>query len=442
MSVYDNNSHAKANRVFLSYSSIDRVRTNGLALLLEAMGHRVFHDHRTIKPGRRWKAALQDGLDDADAVMVFWTKHAARSDWVRKEYEYFAAQFPDRLLIPVVGDETPLTEILKTRQQADFVPVVNEVLELKRKMKKEGAEAGQIEQAVRERLGDEGVDLKTKHQKRLLFLFLGFGWLLTLLRYPGAWFQKAGNGAVEKVAQASAGQMAVIALAALVGGGLAYPTAKSMIESDLPADIAELNEQNRNLRAANNDLAQRNEELMAADDKLDDVQTALAAIRDQIAQLPTPSTEPVSCVSPQEFAACEAGISDAKNALNNRLTGISQLLGRMANEPGPDEPEPPVSIEILESSTSCDTGLEPLVRVEPVYPARARAQQLEEDVIVRATIDADGIVTDAVAESEADVALTNAAVEAMRNWTFTRCTVDGNPTPATHRVKFKFRIPD
>ena len=53
MTVYDQN-QPTANNVFISYSSIDRLRTNGLGLLLEAMGHQVFHDHRTIKPGMRW----------------------------------------------------------------------------------------------------------------------------------------------------------------------------------------------------------------------------------------------------------------------------------------------------------------------------------------------------------------------------------------------------
>ena len=63
MSVYDQNASNAPKRIFISYSSVDRLRTSGLALLLEAMGHQVFHDHRTIKPGMRWEAALQDGLD-------------------------------------------------------------------------------------------------------------------------------------------------------------------------------------------------------------------------------------------------------------------------------------------------------------------------------------------------------------------------------------------
>ena len=154
----------------------------------------------------------------------------------------------------MVGDETPLTELLKTRQQADFVPVVNEVLDMKRRMKKEGAGTDQIEQAVRERLGGEGVELKSKHHKRLLFLFLGFGWLLTLLRYPGAWFRKAGNASVEKAAQATAGQLAAVALAAVIGSGIAIP----LVERGIPRDIAELQQEIGSLQDKNRELERSN----------------------------------------------------------------------------------------------------------------------------------------------------------------------------------------
>ncbi len=216
MAVFDP-SQPKANRVFISYSSIDRVRTNGLGLLLEAMGHQVFHDHRTIKPGMRWEAALQEGLDQSDSLMLFWTKHAAKSEWVRKEYEYYAATFPDRTLVPVLGDETPLPELLKTRQHADFAPLVNEVLEMKRRMKKEGAGATQIQQAVMNRLDEAGIEVKGKKKHTLIFLFLGFGWLSTLLRYPRAMAEKVGRGVVEKTAQLSVGQALALAVAAVVG---------------------------------------------------------------------------------------------------------------------------------------------------------------------------------------------------------------------------------
>ena len=441
MTVYSQDDKAKANRIFISYSSIDRVRTNGLSLLLEAMGHQVFHDHRTIKPGMRWKAALQDGLDDAEALMVFWTGHASRSDWVRKEYEYFAAQYPDRLLIPVVGDETPLAELLKTRQQADFVPVVNEVLEMKRRMKKEGAGAAQIEGAVRERLGEAGVEIKASHQKRLLFLFLGFGWLLSLLRYPGSLFSKARDTVVEKTAQATAGQAVVIAAAAGVDGGVAYPVAQSAIERELPTDVTELMEEIGELKSTNRELEQNNEELLAEDGKLDDVQSAIVQLSDQIDQLPRQGEVSSSCVTPEDFAACQTEITDARDTLDNRLIGISDLLGSMALVAG--ESEPSATSEILESNAEigeCGTELEPVFRFNPEYPEQAKSLGQQGDVIVRATIDPEGNVTDVVAETGEHDILKSTAIDAMSRWKFEVCTVEGNPRAATRRVRFKFYI--
>ncbi len=463
MSVYEQDNKPDVNRIFISYSSIDRVRTNGLALLLEAMGHQVFHDHRTIKPGRRWKADLQEGLDDAEAVMVFWTRHAKSSDWVRKEYEYFASQYPDRLLIPVLGDETPLSELLKTRQQADFVPVVNEVLEMKRRMKKEGAGAGQIADAVRERLGEEGVEFKTGHQKRLLFLFLGFGWLLTLLRYPWSWFRKAGNAAVEKTAQASVGQVAVLGLAAVVGGGLAYPVASTAVRDDMPEDVAILEEaqaaleqENRALRAANRELAEETDELKAAARELGDLQAGITDLRNSIDELGAQLT-PTACVSPQDFAACQTEITTAGNTLSRRLDDIVGMLGRpelrgagerspaSAGGGGTREPRASVTSDLVtvpDESPPCDSGPELLVEVEPDYPESAISSDIRGDVLIRATIDANGDVATAEVASGVNESLDSAAREAMLEWKFSPCMVGDTARSVTHLFKFKYQLRD
>jgi hypothetical protein len=101
-------------RVFISYGHADRHRVVGLASLLEAMGHDVFIDYRKILPGMRWRDALEKALQDADVLLVFWTQQAAQSDWVRQEYESFDTRFPDRPLVPILGDTTRLPEKLQT----------------------------------------------------------------------------------------------------------------------------------------------------------------------------------------------------------------------------------------------------------------------------------------------------------------------------------------
>jgi len=442
MSVYDQDKETHAKRIFISYSSIDRLRTSGLALLLEAMGHQVFHDHRTIKPGMQWKAALQDGLDDASAVMVFWTRHAARSDWVRKEYEYFTAQYPDRILVPVLGDDTPMTELLKTRQHADFVPVVNEVLEKKRKMKREGAGAREIEQAVKERLAQEGVEIKTKHHRRMVFLFLGFGWLLSLLRYPWSWPQKAGSAAVEATAQATAGQVIALVIAAAIGIGASYPAAKSLIEQKLPQDVTELAAENEVLRQASQELARNNEELQAKERGFEEMQRAIDHLSENVEGLKLTGPPP-GCITPESFEACQVGVQSARLDLTNRLDDMSGRLDLIASRSVAADPDGQVTSEVLETGNQqigdCDIAPKPVYQPEPEYPRRARLDTMEGDVMVRATIDVDGNVTDVVADGDKQI-LRDAASDAVGRWRFTRCTVDDKSVAASFKVRFEFSL--
>ena len=161
----------KPQRVFISYSRADRQRVAGLASLLEALEHDVFMDQRSIRPGKRWKQKLEEELQSADVLLVFWTRNAARSDWVRREYESFEVQHPDRLLVPVLGDTTPLTEILQTRQYSDFCPLINELLATVRDLEEKGVGKRKIRAFVLKRLEEEGIELPRDRRNRLFGLF-------------------------------------------------------------------------------------------------------------------------------------------------------------------------------------------------------------------------------------------------------------------------------
>ncbi|MDH3671174.1 MAG: toll/interleukin-1 receptor domain-containing protein [Gammaproteobacteria bacterium] len=206
-------------RIFVSYSGSDRTRVTGLGLLIEALGHQVFLDHKTIKPGAVWKAELQAGLVHADVLVVFWTKRAADSDWVRKEYEYFHVHFPDRLLVPVLGDETPLSELLKARQHSDFAPLINELLELKRRLTRDGVDAKGVQQAILKRLAEAGIELDEAGRKKL-FGFVGVGAISGFAVFTAALglLRWAGSTATEAVAQLSGAQVALVAAGVISGG--------------------------------------------------------------------------------------------------------------------------------------------------------------------------------------------------------------------------------
>ena len=121
-----------APRVFISYSRADRQRVTGLFELLQALDHRVFMDERSIRAGRRWRPELEKELHAADVLVVFWTRHARDSKWVRREYVDFDTRFPERPIVPIRGDKSELTHRLAVHQHTDFCPIINELLDMVR----------------------------------------------------------------------------------------------------------------------------------------------------------------------------------------------------------------------------------------------------------------------------------------------------------------------
>jgi hypothetical protein len=67
--------------VFLSYARPDRALIVDLAVALEARGCGCWFDH-FVAGGARFRDAINARLDAALAVVVLWSEHAVRSDWV------------------------------------------------------------------------------------------------------------------------------------------------------------------------------------------------------------------------------------------------------------------------------------------------------------------------------------------------------------------------
>jgi len=86
------------------------------------------------------------------------------------------------------------------------------------------------------------------------------------------------------------------------------------------------------------------------------------------------------------------------------------------------------------------SGVVPLVRVPPKYPARAANRHIEGWVKVEFTIQTDGSVADAVvAGSEPETTFDDAALTAIGKWQFKEKIVNGVPVPqrAVQRLQFK-----
>ena len=106
-------------RVFISYSRRDSALVKPVVDLLRSLPFPVFRDEDAIRPGERWEDRLIDELGAATHVLVFWCDHARDSDWVDLESD-LAAEDASKVVVPVVLDDTPLPDELKSRQWVDL----------------------------------------------------------------------------------------------------------------------------------------------------------------------------------------------------------------------------------------------------------------------------------------------------------------------------------
>jgi hypothetical protein len=88
--------------VFLSYAREDAARAEQVARGLEAAGLDVFWDNE-IPPGQTWADYIEQKLTQCKALIVLWSEHSTKSQWVREE----ARMGRDKgVLIPVMIDSS------------------------------------------------------------------------------------------------------------------------------------------------------------------------------------------------------------------------------------------------------------------------------------------------------------------------------------------------
>lgn len=86
--------------VFLSYAREDAGRADQIARGLQAAGLDVFWDNE-IPPGQTWADYIEQKLTTCKALIVLWSEHSTKSQWVREE----ARMGRDKnVLIPVMID--------------------------------------------------------------------------------------------------------------------------------------------------------------------------------------------------------------------------------------------------------------------------------------------------------------------------------------------------
>ncbi len=104
--------------VFLSYSRRDDDFAHTLADHLIDAGIRVWIDSSAIEDGSRWLQNIQDGVENARALVVVMSRPARESEWVERE-TLLALQLRRPIFIALIED-IPLPLHLINRQYTDF----------------------------------------------------------------------------------------------------------------------------------------------------------------------------------------------------------------------------------------------------------------------------------------------------------------------------------
>ena len=114
-------------RVFVSYSHVDESLVVPLVSMMRAVGANVFVDVDSIPPGKRWRTVIEDSMDAASIVLVFWCLHAARSRECQREVSQALCAAKD--IIPALLDPTPLDPRLAAYQYIDFKHATHQSVE-------------------------------------------------------------------------------------------------------------------------------------------------------------------------------------------------------------------------------------------------------------------------------------------------------------------------
>lgn len=89
--------------VFISYAREDRAKAEHVARGLAAIGLEAFWD-TDIPPGQTWADYIESKLTACGAVIVLWSEHSTKSQWVREEARIGRDKSK---LIPVMLDASP-----------------------------------------------------------------------------------------------------------------------------------------------------------------------------------------------------------------------------------------------------------------------------------------------------------------------------------------------
>lgn len=129
----------KHRRAFLSYASPDRAEVLKRAQVLKAAGIDFFQDLLTLLPGEAWAARLYREIDRCDLFLLFWSSHAAKSEWVTREtthaldrHKHGDGDLPE--IVPILLEGPPIPKPPPALQSIHFNDVLRYIIAAEEKI--------------------------------------------------------------------------------------------------------------------------------------------------------------------------------------------------------------------------------------------------------------------------------------------------------------------
>lgn len=127
-------------------------------------------------------------------------------------------------------------------------------------------------------------------------------------------------------------------------------------------------------------------------------------------------------------------------------TRVAAVRGQQAVVGGLDGEEAPYLFLVIEPAVGpmqVEGDVTPprvLFKEPPPYPAEAKANRTEGIVVVQTVIDRSGLIEDVKVLRGAPDGLTEAAVDAVRQWRFEPALLDGQPVAVYYNLTINFRL--
>ena len=74
--------------IFCSYSHLDALKAKRVEKVCQALGITYLRDKVSLRSGEEWNEVLLQMIDRADVFQLFWSRNAADSEFVKREWQH------------------------------------------------------------------------------------------------------------------------------------------------------------------------------------------------------------------------------------------------------------------------------------------------------------------------------------------------------------------